>query len=167
MRIAILSCGPSLVRYPGRDGFSLVIGVNKAVVAHSIDWWSVGDILTVGRLYPALNYAPLIWTHTEEMRKIVGRFGWIDGQTYRRCELAPNRWSMYSATAALMLAKKLGATVVECFGCDMSGELSWDGQPEPTANRSPERWACERIVFEKTRNVLEEAGIEVIRHGLA
>ena len=81
-------------------------------------------LLTFGRLYPALNYAPLIWTHTEEMRKIIARFGWIDGQTYHRSEQQPDRWSMYSATAALMLAKRLGAKVVECFGCDMSGEAN-------------------------------------------
>lgn len=140
--------------------------MNKAVVKGT-DWWSCGDLLTFGRIYPGLSYAPLIWTHTETMQQITARFGWMDGDTYRRCEEQPNRWSMYSATAALMLAKKLGAKVVECFGCDMSGEANWDGTLEPTANRSPERWTCERVVWEKTRNVLEEAGIEVIRHGPA
>lgn len=136
--------------------------MNKAI-EKGADWWSCGDLLTFGRIYPGLSYAPLIWTHTETMQRIIARFGWLDGQTYHRSEEAPQRWSMYSATAALMLAKRLGATVVECWGVDMRDELNWDGTAEPTANRSPERWACERIVWEKTRNVLEEAGIEVVR----
>ena len=31
MTAALLSCGPSLALYPGRDAFDVVIAVNKAV----------------------------------------------------------------------------------------------------------------------------------------
>lgn len=108
-----------------------------------------------------MNPIPKVWTHTETYRRIVGHHGWIDGKVYERDEVAA-RWSMFSATAALMLALRLGASVVECFGCDMTGTLNYDGTPEPAANRTAERWALERIIWEKTRNVLEESGVEVI-----
>jgi hypothetical protein len=98
------------------------------------------------------------------MRQIVGRFGWVDGKTYHRDEINA-RWSMFSATAGLMLAGVLGAERLECFGCDMTGTLNWDGTEEPTARRTAERWALERIIWEKTRNLVEEVGTEVIRHG--
>lgn len=162
MKAALLSCGPSLALYPGRDAFDTVIAVNKAVLVGGYCWWSVGDILTVGRLYPSLPYAPLIWTHTETMRQIVGRFGWVDGKTYHRDEVNA-RWSMFSATAGLMLAKVLGAERVECYGCDMAGVLNYDGTDEPTANRTEQRWERERVIWEKTRNLVEEAGCEVVR----
>jgi hypothetical protein len=164
MTAALLSCGPSLALYPGRDAFDVVIAVNRAVLVGGYTWWSVGDILTVGRLYPSLPYAPLIWTHTETMRQVIGRFGWVDGKTYHRDEINA-RWSMFSATAGLMLAKKLGAERVECYGCDMAGEQNWDGTAEPTANRTEQRWERERVIWEKTRNLVEEFGVEVIRHG--
>jgi hypothetical protein len=168
MRAALLSCGPSLSAFTTRDAFDVVIAVNKAVTlpGAGVTWWSVGDVLTVGRLYPTLPYAPLIWTHTETMRQVIGRFGWVDGKTYHRDEINA-RWSMFSATAGLMLAKELGAERVECFGCDMTGEQNWDGTEEPTANRTEQRWERERVIWEKTRNLVEEFGVEVVRHGFA
>ena len=43
MRVAMLSPGPSLEKYSGRDGYDLVVGVNRVVFQHECDWWSLAD----------------------------------------------------------------------------------------------------------------------------
>lgn len=163
MRVAILSCGPSLSTYPGPDSYGIVIAVNRAILGHAAQWWSVGDDLTFGRYYPRLCCAPLVWTHTETYRIIIGRFGWIDGAKYKRDE-RDARWSMFSATAALWLAHILGADECDCFGCDMAGELNWDGTPEPEARRTEQRWELERGIWQQTVERLAPT-MKVIRHG--
>jgi hypothetical protein len=162
MRIAILSCGPSLSRYDARTAFDVRIAVNKAALFAPCSYWSVGDSETVGRYLPALDVCPSLWTHHDTYRRVCGHHGWVDAKLYPRSERI--RWTLFSATAALWLAKELGATRVDCYGCDMGGDLNWDGTPEPTANRSIERWALERAAWDETVALME--GVEVIRHGL-
>jgi hypothetical protein len=138
--------------------------VNKAVLAHRCDYWSVGDAETVWRYLPLLDKTPPLWTHRDTYRRVCGHHGWVDARTYCRSERT--RWTLFSATAAIWLAKELGATAVECYGCDMAGELNYDGTPEPTANRSEDRWALERVAWDETVGLLNAEGIAVTRHGL-
>jgi hypothetical protein len=163
MLVALLSCGPSLRYFPGPRGFGAIIAVNKAAQIGAATHWSVGDAHTFCRLYPALGYHPLLWTHVDTYRQVSRRFACVDAELYERSEVVPNRWSMFSATAALWLAGRLGASRVQCFGCDMCGELNWDGTAEAAANRTETRWQMERVIWEKTVNLLEERGIEVVR----
>lgn len=163
MRIALLSCGESLTRYPGLAGYGAIIGVNKAATAFPVDFWSVGDSETFFRYRDQIAEPPTVWTHHESHRRIVRRQGWISARTYERDE-RHNRWSMFSATAALWLARELGAEVVECFGCDMRGILSFDGTQEPMANRTPARWQLERGIWDQTVKRLASEGVEVVRN---
>lgn len=118
--------------------------------------------MTVQRYVPLLAAVPVLWTHEDEERRVRREFPGVVCRTYRRDE--QNRWTMYSATAALVLAGELGAEIVDCYGCDMAGELNYDGTPEPTANRTASRWEREREAFEAAAEWLAGRGVEVIRH---
>lgn len=144
MRVALLSCGPSLEKYPGPEGFGVVIGVNKAATAHRCHWWSVGDAECYWRYQAMVKGCPLVWTPPDTAERI-GRESWkFTGHTYERSERVP--WTLFSATAALWLACSIGNEVI-CYGCDMSGELNWDGTAEAGAVRTPDRWDRERAAW--------------------
>lgn len=144
MRIALLGCGPSLANYPGPDDFGMVIGVNRAATAYRCNWWSVGDAETYWRYQPTLKGLPLTWTHQNTAERIGRHAGLFTGKSYGRDER--KTWTLYSATAGLWLAGALGTQVI-CYGCDMAGELNWDGSAEPTADRTPARWERERAAW--------------------
>lgn len=159
MRVALLSCGPSLADYPGPDGFGLVIGVNKAATAHRCHWWSVGDEACYWRYQPVVKGLPLTWTAKDTAERIGQHTGLFTGRTYQRDERV--QWTLFSATAALWLACSLGTEVV-CYGCDMAGELNWDGTAEVGAVRTPSRWERERAAWD---NLIENRATVKVTHG--
>lgn len=77
MRIALLSAGPSLLRFrdePESGGaWALRIGVNRAACRFACDWWSAGDAQTIRRHAPAdVRFGP---PHEGEQRQepVIGR----------------------------------------------------------------------------------------------
>jgi hypothetical protein len=162
VRVILLSPGPSLEKWDGNATGDIVIAVNRAIVRHpSADFWSCGDLLTVQRHVRQLPAPPILWTHTDEARRLRREFPGMPHRTYLRDEAKP--WTTFSATAALMLAGELGAERVDCFGCDMSGELNWDNSAEPTANRTESRWQRERVAWDALVGILAERGVSVTR----
>jgi hypothetical protein len=163
MKMALLSCGPSLAlwRDPMLADYGAAVGVNRAVARFACDWWSVGDAEGFAAVRPVGR--PHIWTHADTLRRIrkenPARAAEHEAGLYRRDER--DRWSIFSATAALMLAPHLGASSVDCYGVDMAGVADWDGTER--GNRGEDRWSRERIAWAEAVKLLADAGVSVRR----
>ena len=163
MRIALLSCGPSLPRWEwvNRSDYAVVVGVNRAVARYACDWWSAGDAECFTAVEPI--GLPHLWTHAATLYRIrrehPERSTRHHAATYHRCER--QQWSIYSATAALMIAREIKATRIDCFGVDMAGTQDWDGSHHGC--RDETRWARERAAWCLAESILSAEGITVAR----
>lgn len=107
MRVAMLSPGPSLVKYPGRNGYDLVIGVNRVPFKHECDWWSLAD----DTAYLQRDKGdPLTWGRHERIgsprlfvkRATISKLSWHKEQCDLRDAIAP----MPDKDAVAFLAKR-------------------------------------------------------------
>lgn len=169
MRVALLSCGPSLdLYYDKTPVYSLRIGVNRAAERYRCDVWACTDTKTVMRLRPLGT--PSLLTIDATRDSLAGK-GWtyeygvtthtdIAGETI---DNGRHPWTRFTATAALIYAASRGATVIDCYGCDMTGEADWDGRVDKRNWRTDQRWADERNVWDATIEKLRKQGVMVKR----
>lgn len=164
MNISILCPGPSLRLYrPGCEG--VVIGVNRAATIHACDVWAATDRPLIDRTQPIGTPTLLTIAATRDSLSCRGRPWPYLVVTHCGIGMKDNArtpWTRYTATAALHYAGWLGATHVDVYGCDWSGTKDWDGE-EAGCNRTDDRWAEEREIWNKTAAMMP---CEVIRHGL-
>ena len=170
MRVALLSAGLSL-RHTFRDSFAfdVRIGVNRAVEHFPCDWWSVGDWQAItghaiNRLVPLGD--PQIYTLDSSIESMDLRSlriakplaGWK-----ATCgHLAPpTRWATWSSTAAVVLAKHLGATSLDVYGVDMTGNIDIGGA---VGSANGDRWNRERPAWESVVNWIRLQGVNVAIH---
>lgn len=134
-----------------RAGVGVLIGVNHAAGLYPCDWWSFGDARS--RLEAQPIGAPR-WFTTRTAARQIGEAGVPVPEDALIWETFPdvlrNCWRLYSATAALVLAKELKAERVLCFG--VVDEL-------PAENEDP-RWKTEREIWNE---VVAWMGIPVVR----
>jgi len=145
----------------------MVVGVNRAATLHACDVWAATDRPLVQRVKPLGT--PVLLT-IEATRESLERRG--EAWPYlvvTHCGIAggavtntKHPWTRYSATAALYYLHWAGATHVDVWGADWSGEEDWDGK-QAGENRSGLRWEEERTIWHR---VINDTGIEVVRHGL-
>ena len=183
VRVAIVCPGPSLCDFPGSDGFSSVIAVNRAAKAVRVDYWVCLDHHTFGDAWGG-------GTKTEQQKrdplKPVGRPTLICSlSTFRRigrrCPAVKRwkhenhqqlkfpkkkvRWHRWGwATAILWAAIKLEATEIECWGMDWVGQGDFDGFEHGKMRRDERRWAAERAQFGRLAAWWEGKGVRVTRH---
>ena len=166
-RVALVCPGPSLVRFPGSGGFDLTIGVNRAAGFAPCDYWVFADQRTPELLAPeGPAGAPILCCDAAVRRRLPRAHAvrpWIDSQWGPRKQ--PVKWWRYSATTALVLALRLGAAEVVCWGVDQCGEADWDGYRDDAQRRDDERWSDERRVWEETVRMLAGQGVQV-RHAI-
>lgn len=183
MRIAVLSCGPSLLQVAPSDliGFDQVIGVNRSVLRHNCHWWCFGDDETYEIVGPPLpspdgGGAPGVFTMDIMAARLSDRHGdpkspWHQHRLMtwqqpdvQRCAHAhgggPVNWSTWSCTAALVLARYLGAQELHIFGADMAGEVDFTGHR--CGARNSKRWAWEGEVFSDLLQWLNRCGTKTI-----
>lgn len=166
MTAAILCPGPSVSKFvPAGE---VLFAVNRAATFFRCDVWCAGDLPLVQKtreqviglplLFTDDNTAGQLQTHGPNWPGSVRTFGTL------RDFLDPERpqWSMFSFTAAVVLAAALGHTRIACYGCDWSGDADFDGWRE-AGNRSEDRWSCERGIFGALQIVLKARGIDVQR----
>lgn len=171
MRTALLSAGPSLVKsYDASQPYDLVVGVNTAAALYDCDWWSVADAHRFYEITPKNN--PSVFTIGPERDKILA-----SDQAARLKSTNVTDWNTvkesvgligtkvpmpnWSCTSALMLCKYLGATSVDVYGVDLSGERDVTG--EKTHHRNADRWKKELVEWDWLVEWMREAGVEVER----
>lgn len=179
-RIAILSSGPSLLKFDPSERFDLRIGVNRAATVHACDWWVAGD-------------EQAIWRHTkdpdaERQGLVIGRPGvftlspawaaimhgdkalfdsfreWFNWDSDRaRAICPPPQWDQWSAGAAIILAAHCGATELHIFGMDMAGSVDFAGFNDPGGSRyNPPRWETERKIMPVLLDWIAGRGCRVV-----
>lgn len=161
MRVALLCCGPSLGRTwpPARNRYDAVIAVNRAALL-GCDYWACLDSPMLRRFDDLVPAKPRLLTRAEYRPRFSSRAGWTVEQLAERCPVP--KFADYSATAGLVLAGHIGATAVDVFGADWTPE-----PPAPFAeNRSAERFAREREIWDAVVKWLGERGVTVERVGI-
>ena len=162
MRVALLSCGPSIASYPGRDGFDLVIGVNSIVERHECDYWVFGDAETfektrelregcAGRVPRLVTDAAAAFnlTHNSGVETASRFLTWPRGPHWEEFEnpLPLDTQLCFSSCAALLLTRHLKATSLQVFGVDLAGDRDWAGRR--CNGRDPEWWERERFRWDR------------------
>lgn len=171
MRVAILSAGRSLRDTFDPDAsFDLRIGVNSAAAMHHCDWWSCGDGQTFDRVVPI--GLPAVFTldpddgwyrkqrRTAERIKRHRVMAW--SQMKKQLPGAPDCWTNWSITAALVLAVEQGATQVHVYGHDMRGTIDVEGHE---LARRAELWPRVIDDWRATLAWTRESDVVVTQHG--
>jgi hypothetical protein len=171
MKIALLSCGPSVELYRGRAGYDAVIGVNRIAARHTVDYWCFGDFATYADNRPLGS--PVLVTSDGAAFYVRHNLGEELAERFKGSELLS--WEQldnplpadvplcFSSCAALLLASHLGATTVDVYGADMSGERDWDGSVPADVVRTPARWGRERCRWDLIVGWMSDAGVIVNR----
>lgn len=164
-RFQVLSCGPSLARAqiaPRFDGVR--IGVNNAATRHVCDWWVYGDLESFGLWSADVKHRPQTFCAGEVLDRMARR------SIHRPCPVmrwedvdcgCPAQWRVFSITAALVLAWRLGAQHVEVIGADMHGPDDFTGRTH--AARGEQRWQAERALFASVTDWLFGQGV-IVHH---
>jgi hypothetical protein len=173
MRVALLSCGPSLRRtWPPtvagvHHGYDATIGINSVPADEPVDWWCFGDWPVFERYkpigHPAIFGEPVM---LDKARRLYGENVFAGFRTRAWTdEPAPtpgySKWRNWSATAALVLAAGLGARTIDCYGVDLAGDTDYRGQP--CHGRHDNRWARERAQWDQTAELLGTRGLHIRR----
>lgn len=175
MKIAILSCGPSLETTwaASAKDHDLVIAVNRAGYTHECDWFVAYDAhpIKTCTLRPRVGLYTL-GGHLLALDGGAFKAGWGEWEGVERveykelCDRIPIKdFRKWSAIGALGLAWHLGGEDVEVFGADMAGATYCDGAP--MAGSPAHRFAREGKAFhDVTAWLASEHGVTVTRAAL-
>lgn len=166
MRVALLSCGPSVRLYEkcGHE-YDAIIGINNIVAKYETDWWCFGDAETFARYVPVKRPQSLC-TDKDQVFSILHNYPVEIQQRYRAhpCEVCwedlenpGSKPFLFSSCAALMLAKYLGAKTLDIFGVDMEGNADFEGREHLA--RTESRWERERQRWNESIKWLEGTGV--------
>lgn len=163
MNATLLCPGPSLANYAGQ-GQGIVVGVNRAVVAHACDVWAACDRPLISSVKPLGH--PVLFT-IEATRASLAKRGHVtatithDDLVDGIVENGRHPWTRYTATAALQYLAWSGATHIDVWGANWAGNLDWDGHRSPSDCRTTQRWDEERRIWD---GVIKANGLKVTRH---
>lgn len=161
MRIAILSCGPSILSTWKNNvhDYDKIIAVNHSafLLPFYIDWWVVGDmhqrIFETSRIFPKEGYViddrGIRFVHNfHPMTYIL-----THRNLYLGNNLSDNR--MYSGVSSLLLLSKFShVKSVDIFGMDLVGTQHFFGNVhEPSVN---ERWKREIPMINNAKALLHK-----------
>jgi hypothetical protein len=172
MKVALLSAGPSLRKsFDPAVPYKLRIGVNTAVQFHKCDWWVCADSHRVEEIESKVIGKPKLFMVDGQRDQMDGdcRKRWkITGWREVTAEIgASMSWLNNSGPAALLLAKWLGATHVDCYGVDMAGGLDATMEQTPSSKyRNDQRWALEKSFWHLISQWVSERGMTVNRIGV-
>lgn len=177
MRCAVLCPGPSLPRFAEvQDQYETRIGINRAVMAFSCQWWVFADhaIYTDTRPPGLLTcFAPTTFVSQDVLDAlgkrglIGGGYEWVNWKSRYDFVSVQTGWRTFSVTAALVLAGSLGFKQIDCFGCDQTNAPDWDGGKPRGMYRTTQRWDDERRVWDRTTaELMDRHGVTVRRMNL-
>lgn len=170
MLAVILSPGPSLGGFDPSTQRDITIGVNAAAAAHPCDWWSAGDAQTIRRHAierrdligrpKVLTVGGMAEEFSREQPEAVRWFDWLHWETLRDSLSLPHEVLNFSCPMAVALAVHLGATRVEAYGVDMSGNVDFTGAKHARFNEA--RWVRERSDWAMVCQIASRRGVEVV-----
>jgi len=152
----------------GSPRYDLTIGVNTAVEHFRCDWWSCADAHRFEEIKPQCIGRPSLFMLAPERDKCMRRCpdqlnehgvaGW--DEIFADAGADP-KWQNWSAPSALVLAKYLGATAIDCYGVDLAGEADCSGKA--CHHRNPTRWEKEARLWHVIVTWLQSQRIRVRR----
>lgn len=174
MIAAILCPGPSLAHRPrslALGQFPITIAVNRAIDHATTHWLVAGDGHTFYRLgnlpsVGVVTFPDVIASPSHLPPWIQDRFHRVQWRSWRDVPFIGNGCHNWGSICAMALAVDLGATRIELIGCDLRGNLEFDGQVvhHAIADRSADRWQRETAELTLTCAILAARGISVINH---
>jgi hypothetical protein len=166
MRVALLCPGPSLSNWPVETfaEYDLRIAVNRAILKYQCEWWAAADWPMVKKNNP--SFPVKLWTNPDTFTHLCGLrdlFANLELHSFFEAKgsVAESRWVGKTATAALVLAVRLGAKSIDVYGADWTDQPDFDGVMFDGTNRSAGRWEGERDVWDRLCN--EFNGVTVTR----
>jgi hypothetical protein len=173
-KAAILCPGLSLNNFPGREGFDIVLGVNRAVGAFACDYWVFIDHYTY--VLSLESKSPCIGRPAICLDKGVYTQVCIDRPDAKEFPNAPllHEWNgeertksgLFSATRAMVIAYNLGARDLTVWGADWNAATpgDWDGYYNaPWQERKAERLEDQKARWLMTAEFLSARGVSVRR----
>jgi hypothetical protein len=166
MLVHLLCPGPSLAAYAAPTPRPLTIAVNRAALRFQCDWWAACDYPMVRDNRRHVLGAPAVCTAKQQFWKFPELVGvCIEDDLWPKWRMPganPGGYSLYSFSAAMILALHVGATRLDVFGADWKGTADYDGA-QAGENRSDDRWATEARFFAEMSTFLQANGCEVNR----
>ena len=168
-KAVVLCPGPSLKEFAGRNGYGLVIGVNRAGNVEKCDYLVALDPHTPGwcdlRHRPTLVCARTVRDEAILDCEAVKHLPFLELSKDWLGPGAPKWWTK-SLTTALVLAFVKGADAIDCYGVDWQGIEDFDGFTDARQKRGRERWKKEiRLVRDICKELLDRnvriAGIPI------
>ena len=161
MRATLLCPGPSLGKTfpPGRNGYELIVGVNRAAQYTPCDWWAALDGDFVRSQHRNNLGTPKLLSREYVLFAEDSHEWLIDLENSLTLEVVASdtpavrigRVGQFTAPAALLLCGYLGATSIDVYGADLAGTTDFDGHAPPDAWRTDERWRREQTIWSLMR----------------
>jgi hypothetical protein len=148
MHAIILCPGPSLATYAAHSA-DLVIGVNRAALAHECNVWATLDYPMIRDNADKLLGRPNLLTRRQTLIDIARRPARL--QRFAEVRMVDDLddfcpptlgYGRFSSAAALIYAAERGATQIDVYGADWAGTADFDGV-NAGENRGAARWQAE------------------------
>jgi hypothetical protein len=164
MTVAILNPGPSLAALEKPPAADVLIGVNRAALRFECTCWAATDYPMIKRHQAAVLGTPALLTRRQTWADIGARCRLPLDRVVESIDI-PNAppWALKSMTCAMAFAFANGASRIDLYGCDWSGEQDFDGV-KAGEDRSEKRWAAEQADFAALSRWMLERGVMVARH---
>lgn len=169
MKAVVLSPGPSLAQYVPQP-CEMLLGVNRAAVAHNVTHWLCGDTPLVQQQSEHVIGSPILVTYGGTIDALRDHgFAWRNviesWSPLADSFLHPSvvNWPWCTFTCAIVYAAFKGATQIDVYGADWEGTEDFDGV-KSGKNRTDARWNDERTNFGALCIVLAQRGIKITRH---
>lgn len=177
-KFVILAPGSSIALYkPDEHADATIIGVNRIVAFHEVDYWVTSDIIAIEGVFAeggsknpkAIMVTGKLDSRNPEVAALIKRHR-DSGGGYTSCrqawyKLPKPLWVKcnWSVVVALGVAYSLGGIDIQCYGMDWSGKSDWDYAQSgfSEAQRKDGRWAKEAADWQAA---VDWIGITIKRH---
>jgi hypothetical protein len=168
MTYAILCPGPSLSTFADSDHEGPIITVNRSGLLYPSEVWAATDYPMIRNNYEAVKGNPNLLTRRQTAADLPA----FRKSRFARVEIVEEivgvpvglNWQDKTMTCAMIFAFVNGASKIDIYGCDWTGEADYDGVLAGE-DRSESRWAKERAVYDGIVDWLKGKGVEVRRMG--
>jgi len=167
MNIALISCGPSASAFSASDHEGPIIAVSRKATQIRADIWAVFDVPVLLQSQTNVIGNPRLFTIHETLASLQHRQSkWANRAIVAESfECSVDHWHLFTAPACLVLAAAMGATRIDAWGVDMSGDGDSTGGAagNPDVVRTESRWNRERAIWAGVEEWVKGKAVEVMR----